>query len=338
LIVDISLRLKGTAFHASRAGTAENEAVWIFDALERKKLLPYRSIRKLSDLPALCLYYSYRVLYPLTVRMAMARMLSAWIRVNQRRPKHAKEILSEPSAQRYRDFNVRGIVMLPPPLAPSAIAEINSYLADQPVVGPNAEAVTVDQLPSGATFASYSLSTVLACPHVLELANRPEIIAFVTRYMGCMPTLSEIGIRWSLVKPTEGKSVQRFHRDPADWRSVKLYIYLSDVDEGAGPHVYVVGSHKISGGMRSPTISDEVVEKIYGGEALQIVEGARGTCFMTDVHGIHKGTPPRDKPRLLLQIQYTLLPVFTFRYLPIPMPLPVGADPYVNRLIVSTPQ
>jgi hypothetical protein len=37
--------------------------------------------------------------------------------------------------------------------------------------------------------------------------------------------------------------LQAFHRDSEDWRYLKILVYLSDVDDGAGPHVYLHGSH-----------------------------------------------------------------------------------------------
>ncbi len=35
----------------------------------------------------------------------------------------------------------------------------------------------------------------------------------------------------------------KFHFDLDDWRMLKFFFYLSDVDADAGPHVYVRGSH-----------------------------------------------------------------------------------------------
>ena len=40
-------------------------------------------------------------------------------------------------------------------------------------------------------------------------------------------------------------------------------------------------------------------------------------------------------PRLILQVQYSLLPIFAFRYEPVPVALPRGLDAYVNRLMVA---
>jgi hypothetical protein len=42
----------------------------------------------------------------------------------------------------------------------------------------------------------------------------------------------------------------------------------------------------------------------------------------------------RRQPRLMLQIQYSLLPSYAYHYAPEPYQGPLVLDPYVNRLIV----
>jgi len=63
------------------------------------------------------------------------------------------------------------------------------------------------------------------------------------------------------------------------------------------------------------------------------VTGAAGTAFAIDTRGIHKGVPPLARPRLILCIQYSLLPCLIYEYAPV---LRAGAtvDRYINRLIV----
>ena len=136
----------------------------------------------------------------------------------------------------------------------------------QEAVGPDRRRFRVEDRPAGTTMASYPLETVLGCPHVLALACDPRVLQGVTAYLGCRPTLSSIGIRWSF--PAAGEraaGVQRFHRDPDDWRFLKLFVYLTDVDAGSGPHEFVAGSHRRTrlgapvrdGGGRAPVRTGE---------------------------------------------------------------------------------
>jgi hypothetical protein len=56
---------------------------------------------------------------------------------------------------------------------------------------------------------------------------------------------------------------------------------------------------------------------------------------MADTAGIHMGRPPSDRPRLMLVAQYSLLPVFAFKYHPLDLRPRPAVDPYVNRLLIA---
>jgi hypothetical protein len=68
---------------------------------------------------------------------------------------------------------------------------------------------------------------------------------------------------------------------------------------------------------------------------MRTIVGPKGTSFVADTYGIHKGSVPRSRPRLLLQAQYSLLPVFAFRYEPVKLQAPPALDRYINRLLVA---
>jgi hypothetical protein len=232
----------------------------------------------------------------------------------------------------------RGLAPLQPLLSPKAVEEMMTWLKSRPVVGPDGSAVPLADLPPGTTNAAYSLSTILACPHILDIINNPQIVEIARRYIGCRPTVSGLGLRWSLPRPARATDVQAFHRDPDDWRFVKLFIYLTDVDQKSGPHVYVAGSHRTRAPFLSHLYKPEELARRYGAGALTPVTGPAGTSFIADTYGIHAGLVPEDRPRLLLQVQYSVLPVFAFRYAPEPMRSAGRFDRYMNRLLFKAPQ
>ena len=45
--------------------------------------------------------------------------------------------------------------------------------------------------------ANHRLEDMLACPHILQLANRRALLRLAARYLGCAPTLSALRLRWS---------------------------------------------------------------------------------------------------------------------------------------------
>jgi hypothetical protein len=218
---------------------------------------------------------------------------------------------------------------------PDRIERIARFFRETPVLGPDGALVHPDHLPPGTAAAAYPMETVLRCQDVLDLINSPAMLRIAAQYLGCTPTLSSLGVRWSFPSGTAPSDTQQFHRDLDDWQFVKLFIYLTNVDAEAGPHVYVLGSHKTAAKIRAERYDGEGLEKRYGPNSLKTVLGPRGTAFIAATSGIHKGVPPLSKPRLILQAQYSLLPVFAFRYRPVTLPVQPLVDAYVNRLLIA---
>jgi hypothetical protein len=67
------------------------------------------------------------------------------------------------------------------------------------------------------------------------------------------------------------------------------------------------------------------------------VTGPRGTTFMVDTWGVHKGNIPVNRARLLLQVQYSILPIANFDYRPVSFAAASPHDRYTNRLILGSP-
>jgi hypothetical protein len=147
--------------------------------------------------------------------------------------------------------------------------------------------------------------------------------------------LSSLGIRWSFPAESPGGAVQRYHRDPDDWRFLKLFVYLTDVDLDAGPHVFVKGSHLTAARLRARPYTGQDIDLLHGAGAALPVTGPAGTSFLADTYGIHRGMVPIRRARLILQAQYSLLPVFAFRYEPVAVTPRPAVDRYINRLLLA---
>jgi hypothetical protein len=110
-------------------------------------------------------------------------------------------------------------------------------------------------------------------------------------------------------------------------------VYLTDVGPDAGPHVYVKGTHRQQAPVQLQGYTDACVHAANAPEQIVTVLGHSGSGFAVDTAGIHKGTVPTGQPRLLLQIQYSLLPTYFYAYEPARYDGTLVIDPYVNRLI-----
>lgn len=283
------------------------------------------------------LYYSMRLMPLYWVRRLIAALIAAWIKLT--RPggtdPQARATLADDDRRVVATLRRSGWTPLPPLLDNAQVAQVLEYLKQKELTAGDGTRFKSDAPPPNVSLASFPIATVLHCPHVMELMNRPQILAIARNYLGCTPTISGLRIDWSC--PTAGGpgDVQQFHRDYDDWRFLKLFMYLTDVDDESGPHEFVAGSHVYSGRIRARPYAKEALQREYGADQLVRVHGKTGTCFMVDTWGIHKGNVPMHAPRMMLQIQYSLLPVLKFAYQPIDVELPPQFHRYANRLLVN---
>jgi hypothetical protein len=290
------------------------------------------------------LYFVQRIVVHQWLRRRVVALLGAGIRL-YRRTAVAGHAAAGPAIGTSRrpsendaalaQLEASGFTPLPPLLTAHQIDEMHAFLKDKRVVDRRNHACSFlpCEAPAGVPMADYTMSDILACPHLLAMANDPRLLALAAGYIGCTPTISAIMLRWSYPNDAPGRTVQAFHRDSDDWRFLKVFVYLTDVDEGSGPHVYVRGTHRHNATLRLKTFTDQAIEEAYG-DARLVVTGQRGYAFAADTYGVHKGMVPTTTPRLLLQIQYSLLPVYAYAYRPQPYVGKLALDPYVNRLML----
>ena len=176
---------------------------------------------------------------------------------------------------------------------------------------------------------------VHSIPEAVEIANDPLVLSTVAAYLGCKPTIDDILAWWSLPGRPAPLEEQFFHRDQDSIRFLKLFVYLSDVGEHDGPHVFVRGSHRSNTllSFSGRRFSDEHVLSQVSDRDVMRFTGAFGTAFLEDTFGLHKGSMPTTGTRLLLQVRYTMLPS------PFAATKKVANagdyDPYTNRFIAA---
>lgn len=167
-------------------------------------------------------------------------------------------------------------------------------------------------------------------PPYQRLIADPVFVNLSQSYFGGASALKEVSLWWSPVtggKPDED-AAQLFHFDydaAPIW--LKFFVYLSDVTEQTGPHVFVKGSHLLRqekarsilarGYVR---IDDDEVRRVYGRENVVELAGKKGTVFAVDTMGFHKGKPPVSGHRVLAQIEFAMPLFVPSRSAPLPLP------------------
>jgi hypothetical protein len=249
------------------------------------------------------MFYGQRLVLDPARRRAAARWLA------HRRP-HSAVRPDAPADEAATALEQVGFHVLAPPLQPSQLDDIVAHLARSPCRDPYRPELgafdPTQAAPAETHVAFYPSEAVVSAPHVIALANDPFILAVVERVFGCKPTIGYLAAWWSFKGHRAGEQAELFHRDVDDWRFLKLFIYLSDVDDEAGPHAYVPGSHSVAKLQRIRRYSDAEVADAFGSEATRLFRGPRGTAFLEDTFGLHRGLPPRSRNRLILQVVYSL--------------------------------
>ena len=160
------------------------------------------------------------------------------------------------------------------------------------------------------------LNTVTGCPEIAKLIRDPVLNAIACDFLGSKPTFVGANLWWTF--PVEASEEDRdrhahlFHRDIDDFRFLKFFFYISDVESGDGPHVMVKASHRKVPGRNIVDkcfirrYTDEEIESQYGKDAITEIYGRAGSGFVENTLCVHKGLTPTRNMRLLLQCQYAL--------------------------------
>lgn len=146
---------------------------------------------------------------------------------------------------------------------------------------------------------------LLACTAVQALLGDESLLRLAQEYLGASPVHDLVAGWWSA--PGAGsasQAAQLFHFDLDRPRFLKLFVYLSDVGPETGPHAYVRGTHReLPVEFRADRrYSDEEVERRFKDEVVRI-PGPRGTVFLADTRGLHKGEPVISGHRLIFQLE-----------------------------------
>lgn len=293
------------------------------------RMRPYANVRG-------AVFFAQRLARRAPARRRLARFVARFLPA----PMCPAETLTPEAAALHSEgfAMVRGVV------TPAMVEQMRAYLSQQlvyPAYFLNPPLVSIDapQLPDSHTLIIPE-KAVVSCPHLLDVANHPTILATMEGIFGCRPTIGYISAWWS-VPTRDGKPrhAENFHRDLDDVNFIKLFLYLTDVGPENGPHEFIRGSHDmlpISDGKRH---TDAEVLSAFGADRLTTFAGPAGTMFLENTFGLHRGLPVRSGRRLILQIVYSMLPMAYGPAAPYEAdrfaPARVAVDPYVNRVYVG---
>jgi hypothetical protein len=161
---------------------------------------------------------------------------------------------------------------------------------------------------------SYGVEVGLDDPWFRVCASR-RMLDVANTFLGLWSKLEYVDMWYSVPQAEEAGRVssQRWHRDFNDRRLVKAFLYLVDVDDGAGPFEYVPGS--APGGRYADAWPwrplgenyppDGELEQRIPPESLRTFTGRKGTLLFCNTAGFHRGGFATEKPRVLATVTYS---------------------------------
>ena len=148
----------------------------------------------------------------------------------------------------------------------------------------------------------------------LQLALDPRVLDLANTYLGLWSKLEYVDVWYTPpADDAERQSSQRWHRDFNDRLLLKAFLYLSDVDDKAGPLEYVPRSFPDGElgdlwpwypGYDGYPPEDEF-ERRMEGKRIETFTGRRGTLIFCNTAGFHRGGYATGKPRVLATWTYS---------------------------------
>ena len=148
-----------------------------------------------------------------------------------------------------------------------------------------------------------------------RFALNDSLLNIANAYFRMFAVLRYYNVWYTAATNSTARESQLWHFDREDRFILKAFLYLNDVDDGAGPFTYAPGTHKkgkyrsiepeyfVEGGVRRTT--DEQMSAVFPEDKWIRGIGKKGTLIFADTRGFHKGGEARTKDRLMYTCMYT---------------------------------
>lgn len=259
------------------------------------------SSRKRAPLWVFGIHFIQEKIRKPSIRKSISDILSKFLPTSKNKTTQGEHL--------YNELKEIGYCEMPDIITAQEVDELREILANmtcfdpwRPILGK----FNIENAPKEVHTAQ--IDNVLAIPRLLEIANNPTALEVCERYFGCKPIIDSIQAWWSLPGHEKAEQAENLHRDNDGVRFLKYFIYLTEVTEESGPHVFVEGSHLEPKGLDVRRYNDDEVESLFSKGKFRKFTGKKGLSFIEDTYGFHKGQPAKTEKRLLLQIRYALMP------------------------------
>lgn len=211
-------------------------------------------------------------------------------------------------------LNVDGYFVLDELLSEEIINGILNTIKVNKCKSPNGHEMIFSNRNISSEIYRFDYNDVLNNHFVQKLVCDPLFYQVAKKYFNSEP-IFDFTAMWILTsflnKKDSKEAAQFFHFDLERPKWLKIFIYLTDVDESKAPHTYIEGSHKTDSKPRQllkkgyVRLDDSEVNEFYKEESVKKITGKKGTVFIGDTKCWHKGGNLRDGKRIILQLEFS---------------------------------
>ena len=149
------------------------------------------------------------------------------------------------------------------------------------------------------------------CPYIFDVVNDPYLIETLSTFFKCPYKLDYMSAWWSFKNSSNEPSekTQYFHRDLDNFNFAKLFLYLTDVDDGSGAHQYIKYSHekKIENKISTKTVDYSKLKENINDNDINTFQGKAGSLVLENTFGLHRAKTPKEKDRLMIVMAFSLV-------------------------------
>jgi hypothetical protein len=251
--------------------------------------------------------------------MAQSTVIGPWSdrRYAARLARHADRVptLAPEQSGIVAEMRERGVAVRPidPPADVLACADRLTDLLRHRTTGEPCAKATPAELAVDPTLFLFGLT-----PNMLDVAEC---------HLGLPPRFLGVEVKRELVDSADGgkhETVRRWHLDHEDRRMFKVIVYLSDVDDAAGPFGYVERSNteriRQLAKHHHDAVADDAMSTVVPREDWQRATGPRLTAVYADTGQVfHRVFPPTATERYSVTFAYSSRsPYYTYSRLMLP--------------------
>lgn len=265
-------------------------------------------------------YYSFRHLHFLTNNRLNKLMIFLTSIVNPNQSIKDKKVLGNSISQVVESIKEKGYFIFDQTISENIINSISNFALDNnsyPIFSNKkysecfeGEGVLFKDTEYITTRYEYQLKDLLNNPDIFNLLLQEDFSEISKQYFNSKALLSNLNMWWTtpIKEEFDRYTGQVFHIDIDRSQALLFIIYINDVDENNGPHIYVQNTHQSKPlcFLQDRRMNPQELEDYYSKENMIEITGKKGTVFVIDSLGFHRGKPLDTNNRLALKYEYSV--------------------------------